>query len=40
MTTFEDRLTEDDKEDVEQAKLESKRSKTKYGDQIECDDGE
>jgi hypothetical protein len=34
MTTIEDKLSEEEKDDVEQAKIESKRSKTKYGDKL------
>lgn len=34
MPNLEDKLTDDEIEDVEQAERESKRSKTKYGDKL------
>lgn len=39
MTALEDQLDEDQVEAVEEAEKESKRSKTKYGDLIEANDG-
>lgn len=38
MTTVKDTLDEDEMDDVEAAKLQSKREKTKYGGQITNDD--
>lgn len=35
MTTVEDTLTEEQKAEIEQAELEAKREKTKYGNQID-----
>lgn len=40
MTTVEDTLTDEKKEEVEEAKLEAKREKTKYGGLIESDEDE
>lgn len=34
MTSIEDTLSDEEKEEVEQAKREAKRKKTKYGSQI------
>lgn len=35
MTTVKDKLNEDEKEAVEDAKLEAKRDRTKYGNRVE-----
>lgn len=35
MTTVKDKLTEETKEAVEDAKLEAKRDRTKYGNKVE-----
>lgn len=34
MTTIEDTRTEEEKEEIEQAKLKAKREKTKYGSRL------
>ena len=39
MTTVEDNLSDEERNDVEDAKLQSKREKTKYGTLVEGDDG-
>lgn len=38
MSTVEDQLTDEEIEDVEEAKREAKRAKTKYGSLIDSDD--
>ncbi|QIR31279.1 hypothetical protein M1M18_gp021 [Halorubrum virus Serpecor1] len=38
MTTLEDTLTDDEKDNIEKAERKSKRSKTKYGDLLPEDD--
>jgi hypothetical protein len=38
MTTLEDNLSDEERDDVEDAKLQSKREKTKYGTLVETDE--
>lgn len=38
MTTIEETLTDEEKEKLDKAKLESKREKTKYGDKVESNE--
>lgn len=38
MTTVQDNLSEEEREDVEDAKLQSKREKTKYGTLVSSDE--
>lgn len=39
MTTVKDKLNDEERDDVEDAKLQSKREKTKYGTLVEGGDG-